>query len=156
VSAFAPALRQGRQNPGLRRTKPDLVEIAQNPAALRAPGPTPRTQIWTCAGVTANYAVACESGSRLFDGHFVRKQESGCTVVELYQQHMAPEIVHLTQNARFFAIPAQPFLVAYRLEQTTTPPNHRLPICTFHVHICPSTRQAPPPAYWRSCFATVH
>src|SRR6185437_15360648 len=84
--------------------------------------------------------------ARLFDDHFVGKQKSRRAVVKLHQQHMTPEIIHRAQNARFFAKSAQPFMVSYRLEQTTTPPNHRLEICTFHVHHCPSTRQAPPPA----------
>src|SRR6185437_16769150 len=90
--------------------------------------------------------------ARLFDDHFVGKQKSRRAVVKLHQQHMTPEIIHRAQNARFFAKSAQPFMVSYRLEQTTTPPNHRLEICTFHVHHCPSTAKLLKllhPRYWR-------
>src|SRR5512146_1406699 len=86
-----------------------------------------------------------DQAARLFDHHLVRKQESGRTVFELHQQHAASEVVHGSQDARLFAKSAQPFMVSYRLEQTTTPPNYRLEIHTFHVHHCPSARQAPHP-----------
>src|SRR5690242_12863409 len=81
--------------------------------------------------------------ARLFDDYFIRKQESGRAVVELHEQHAAPEIIDRAQNARLFAKSAQPLMITYRLEQSTAPPDHRLEICTFHAHYYPSTGQAP-------------
>src|SRR5579864_6916141 len=105
--------------------RPDLAEIMRTSEVLGALDPTLPSYKSRIYAVTANYAVAYESGSRLLDGHFVRKQEGGCAVFELHQQHSTPEVVHRTQNARFFVISAQPFMVSHRLEQPTMPPNHR-------------------------------